>query len=482
MVDMASLERLDSYPYRHRVNEVMGSPVATVLPGTGIADACRQMADAGISSLVVADDTGRPVGIVTERDVLRAVAAHRENVVSLPLSRVMSSPVATVRDDALLYVAMGRMDRLKLRHLVAVDAQGRATGMVTVRGLLHIRAGSALALGDEIIMADKADAMAAAKDRLPLLAGGLLAEGVDGASIAAVTSSVLRDMTARCAELAERSLAEDGWGPAPAPWCVLLLGSGGRRESLFGADQDNAILHSGAESVDSWFAELGRRMNRMLDAAGVPLCKGGVMAQNPQWRRSLDGWRGEIARWMKEADGEELLNISIFCDFRPVHGDTALAETLRGDLAAAAAASPRFLHAMAGTVSSMGSALGVLGQFKTRDGRLDLKLTGLLPLVSTVRLLALKHRITASGTGERLRALAAGGHMPAHEAHKFIDGLDLMLRVLARQQVADLAEGLTLSNRIDPKRLPADDRHRLKDVFKSLGALHWVLSNALSTA
>lgn len=482
MVDMASLERLDSFPYRHRVHEVMGSPVATASSDTGIADACRHMAEAGISSLVVADPAGRPAGIVTERDVLRAVAAHQGNAVTLPLSQVMSSPVATVRDDALLYVAMGRMDRLKLRHLVAVDAQGRATGMVTVRGLLHVRAGSALALGDEIALADKPEQMAAAKDRLPLLARGLLAEGVDGASVAAVTSSVLRDMTARCAELAERSLAEDGWGPAPAPWCVLLLGSGGRRESLFGADQDNAVLHSGSDSADAWFAEVGRRMNRMLDVAGVPLCKGGVMAQTPQWRRSLGAWRTEIARWMKEADGEELLNISIFCDFRPVHGDIALAETLRGDLTAAAAASPRFLHAMAGTVSSMGSALGVLGQFKTREGRLDLKLTGLLPLVSTVRLLALKHKVAATGTGDRLRALAAGGHMPAHEAQKFIDGLDLMLRVLAWQQVADLADGLSLSNRIDPKRLPEADRHRLKEAFKSLGALHWVLTNALSTA
>jgi CBS domain-containing protein len=293
---------------------------------------------------------------------------------------------------------------------------------------------------------------------------------------------VLRDMTARCAELAERSMLEDDWGAAPASWCVLLLGSGGRRESLFGADQDNAIIHAGEAGADPWFAELARRMNHMLDSAGVPLCKGDVMAQNPQWRHSVDGWRSEIARWMKDADGEELLNISIFCDFRPVYGDTRLAQTVRDALAEAAAHSPRFLHAMAGTVSRMGTALGVLGQFKTREGRLDLKLTGLLPLVSTVRLLALKHAITATGTAERLRALVAGNHMPAHEAERFIDGLDLMLRVLARQQVTDLADNIPLSNRIEPKRMPEDERHRLKDVFKSLGALHWVLNNALSTA
>lgn len=98
----------------------------------------------------------------------------------MAVAAVMSRPVATVRQDAFVYVAMGRMDRLRLRHLVAVDAAGRATGMVTVRGLLHLRAGAALAFGDEIATAASAADMAAVRARVPSLADGLLAEGVGG--------------------------------------------------------------------------------------------------------------------------------------------------------------------------------------------------------------------------------------------------------------------------------------------------------------
>ncbi len=482
MADTSSLERIESFPYRHRVHEVMGSPVATVRPEAAVAEACRRMAEDGISSLVVTDDHGRPIGIVTERDVLRTVARHREKAISQPVARVMSSPVATVRDDALLYVAMGRMARLHLRHLVAVDQLGRATGMVTVRGLLHLRASTALALGDEVVTAEDAAGMARAREQAPTLARALLAEGIDGLGIAAVTSSVLRDMTARAAQLAEQAMRDEGWGAPPAPYCVLLLGSGGRRESLFGADQDNAIVHDGAEPHDAWFAELGRRMNLTLDQAGVPLCRGGVMAGNKTWRHNLPGWRDAIDRWMGEADGEELLNVAIFCDFRPVHGEMTLARHVRAHLAEAAATSPRFLHAMAGTVSGMGTALGVLGQFKTREGRIDIKMTGLIPLVSTVRLLALKHRITATGTVERLRALSAGGQLSGKDADTFVEGHELMVRALLYQQIADLDAGRPISNRVDPHILKKDDRNSLKAAFKALSSLNWVLSSALSTA
>lgn len=481
MVDTTSLEKIDSFPYRHRVAEVMSSPVATVSPATTIGDASRAMADGGVSSLVVVDAGGCPAGIVTERDVLRALASHRQEAVDMAVAAVMSRPVATVRQDAFVYVAMGRMDRLRLRHLVAVDAAGRATGMVTVRGLLHLRAGAALAFGDEIATAASAADMAAVRARVPSLADGLLAEGVGGLGVAAVASSVLRDMTMRAAQLAELSMAADGRGSAPAAWCLLLLGSGGRRESLFGADQDNAIVHAGGEADDAWFAEAGSRINATLAAAGVPLCKGGVMARNAEWRRSVEGWRGEIDRWMKEADGPELLNVDIFVDFRPVHGDYGLAQQVRDHLMKRAAASSRFLHLMAASVSDLSTPLGVLGQFKTKNGRLDIKLHGLLPLVSATRLLALKHRIPETGTAERLRGLARGGFMPEHEARGYMASHELMVRVLLEQQIADRAAGIEISNLIEVKRLAPEDRHRLKAAFHSIDSLKWVLRSALST-
>src|SRR5690606_32195369 len=128
---------------------------------------------------------------------------------------------------------------------------------------------------------------------------------------------------------AAEGMVRDGHGPAPAPWCYLVLGSGGRGESLLAADQDNAIVHDGRAEDDAWFAELGRRASETLDEAGIPYCRGGVMAMNEAWRRSLADWRRQIDRWVAKAEGESLLNVDIFYDFQPVYGDRALAEALR---------------------------------------------------------------------------------------------------------------------------------------------------------
>jgi len=480
-LDTESLERIDSFPYRHRVSEVMSRPLATAAPQASLVDASRVMVSSGISSLVVVDPHGRAIGIITERDVLRAAAQTGSIGLHMPLSAVMSQPVMTVHEDAPLFVAMGRLERLKIRHLVVIDRAGMPVGMITARVLLKLRAGQALALGDEIAHAADAGQLAQVQARVPALAKALLGEGVSPLGVANITSTVLRDMTARAAELAERSMVDDGWGPAPVPACILVLGSGGRGESLFHPDQDNAIVHGGTDEHEPWFAEAGKRIATTLEAAGVPLCKGGVMAMNPPWRRSVDSWKAEIDRWVREARGEDVLNIDIFVDFRPVYGDSALADQVRAHLTEKAARSKPFLHMLAGSTADMRVPLGLFGNFITQGGRLDIKKAGLLPLVSAVRVLAVKHRIDATATRDRLDRLAESGHLPKGEAHLLAELHELLVDILLRQQIADQEEGVPLSNRIDPNRLDRLEKQKLKAGFKQIQALTTVLETALNS-
>jgi signal-transduction protein with cAMP-binding, CBS, and nucleotidyltransferase domain len=480
-LDTSSLERIDSFPYRHKVAEVMSAPAVTIPPQATLVEAARVMAEKGISSIMVTASDDLPLGIVTERDVLRAVAQTGSIGMHQPLSAVMSSPVATVKEEALIFVALGRMDRLKIRHLAVVDRQGRAVGMVSARSLLKLRAGSALALGDEIASAPDAQALALAHAKVPSLAKALLEEGVEPTGIANVVSTVLRDITARAAELAELAMADDGWGGPPAPGCLLILGSGGRGESLFKADQDNAIIYDGGPDADPWYAEISRRICETLDEAGVPKCKGGVMCVNAQWRRSSENWKAEIDRWMREAKGEDVLNIDIFIDFKPVYGTQSLADPIRSHLLEKAGKPGPFLHLLASSAAQMRPPLGMFGRIKTQEGRFDIKLSGLLLLVGAVRVLALKHRIDAQSTRERLALLAKGGHMSDEEANAFSRLHDFMIGLQIRQQLADIRNGLALSNRVDPKIMSRAERSYLKDGFKRLNALAWVMQNALST-
>jgi CBS domain-containing protein len=475
-----ALKGIDSFPYRHRVAELMSSPVISVPPEITLVAASTVMADRGISSIIVSSPDGRALGIVTERDVLRAVARSGGIGMQLPLSSVMSSPVASVPSDAFVFSAIGRMDRLRIRHLMVVDEKDKPVGMLSARALLRLRAGSALALGDEAASAENIEQLRHVMEGVPGLARGLIKEGVEGLAIAQVISQVLRDVTARAAVLSSNAMADEGWGAAPSPWCVLILGSGGRGESLFSADQDNAIVHMAEEDDHPWFAELGKRFCDMLNEIGIVHCKGGVMAKNPEWRHNLDGWKAEVDRWISRGDGADILNIDIFLDFVPIMGERDLAAQLREYVLEKSAESKRFLRMLSGVTGEMRAPIGFFGGLKTeRDGRLDLKKAGLLPLVSAVRVLAIKNKIAATSTPNRLRGLAELNQMNAAEAQDFIRDHALMLRLMLRQQLADRKAGMANSARIDPKLFKPGERGELIAAFKRINNLNWLLEQSL---
>ncbi|HVO14936.1 MAG TPA: DUF294 nucleotidyltransferase-like domain-containing protein [Alphaproteobacteria bacterium] len=478
-MDVSGLERIDSFPYRHRVADVMRAPAVTAPPAITLAEGARRMNEAGVSSLVVTAD-GRPVGIVTERDLLRRVAERGGEALSLSLSAIMSSPVEAVPPDVFVYVALARMARRGLRHLAVVDHDGRLAGVLTASALLRQRAGRGLALADEVQRAEDPAAMAAVMRQLPALARGLLAEGTQAREVAAVISAVVRDITQRCAELAEATLAAAGQGGPPAPYACLALGSAGRGESLLVPDQDNALVHGGDADDAPWFAAFGRHLADLLDASGVPYCKGGVMASEPLWRHSLAGWESLVERWVGAPRPADLLNVDIFFDFVPVHGDRTLAARLRARATEAAARAPAFLMLLAEAMKTMHPPFGLLGGLRTRDGRVDLKSGGLLPLVTGARLMALKCASSATATLDRLGAAREAGALNAEDATALAEGHEFLLRLVLDQQIADIAAGVPPSTKVELARLARPVRRRLTEVLRQVDAIELNVRDVLT--
>lgn len=477
-MDRQALERLDSYPYRFRVADVMSRPPITAATDATLAQAAQRMRESGISSLIVVDVEDRPTGIFTERDLLLAVAAHGGGALERTVGQVANRPVHAVAPDDFLFTAIARMDRMGVRHLAVVDpGSGRLVGVVSARVLLRQRAQKALVLGDEIAVTDRAEDMAALHRRLPELAGALLREGMSAVEIAALLSAVLREISSRAAELAEAAMPR----PAPAHWCFLVLGSGGRGESLLAADQDNAIVHAAAADDDSWYEEVGRRAADFLDRSGIPYCKGGVMAMNRECRHNIVGWRQRIAGWVSRPEGVNLLNADIFYDFRPVHGDIALAGQLRRTAQELARSRP-FLALLGAQLAEMGTPLGIFGGFKTEEGRVDLKKGGLLPLVSAARVLALREGSPALDTGNRLAAAVASGHLNAEDEIRLRDAHELLLRVVLEQQIEDAGKGIAPSPKVEVKRLDGLTRQRLREALRLIQNIDLTVRDALTAA
>jgi signal-transduction protein with cAMP-binding, CBS, and nucleotidyltransferase domain len=478
--DVSSLARLDSFPYRHRLAEVMEHPVLTARREITLAEACDRMNAGPSSALVVVDDDGRMIGIITERDVLSAFSRLRATAFDMPLAELMSSPVQALPETAFLYAGIARMVRLGLRHLVVVDDADRPVGVVTGRTLLKVRASHALVIGDELSQAQSAADMAHARTLLPDLAAGLLAEDVSARVIAAVIGSVVREMTGRAAQMAESALLADGWGPPPARWAALILGSGGRGESLLAFDQDNAIVHAGNSADDAWYVELGRRMNDILNAAGIPYCIGEVMARNPIWCHSLDDWKSEIRRWVFEPQLQTVMYVDIFFDFALAHGDVALARELKQFAVDTAGQSGFFLQFLCLNVSQMDVPLSIFGGLATDHGRLNAKKLGLLPLVSAARAKALAAGIAAAGTAERYAALTQAGLMHADDLASLLAAHEVILRAVLLQQLADIRRGLLPSSQVEPGKLPRPLQRQLKAAFQRIRTLKTLIGSLMA--
>lgn len=477
-----ALRQLDSFPYIHRVADVMVAPVATAHPHDTLEATVRALRERRHGSCLVIDGDGRAIGIVTERDVLNALGRLGGEALVLRLEALMSTPVEWIAPDALLYRAIARMDRRRIRHLPVLDGDGRPLGMITTRSLLRLRAGRSLAIGDAVETAPDAAALRAAHDELPALAAALLADDVAAADVSAVLSAITRDITARAAHLATQEMAQAGESGAPAPWCLLVLGSAGRGESLLAPDQDNALIvaDGGAGEIDGWFARWSERINAILDAAGVPLCKGGVMARNRAFRRTVSEWRGEIARWIALPQGEALLNVDIFFDAVAVAGDRTLSAAVFEPALAQAGRAPAFLRQLAEAGTAHRPPLGFFGRLQLHEGRIDLKRGGLLPVVSAARVMALKIGARDAGTDARLQAAVAAGRLGGDNAESLARARQTFAAAILNQQIADLAQGKPPGNAVDPRPLTRRQRTELKAALRQAGECATLVQDVLS--
>jgi CBS domain-containing protein len=473
-----TFQRIDSFPYRHRVADIMRAPAQFLPANAPVRSALARMTGAQISSLYVRsprrDDRAVPAsecGIVTERDLLRALARHGADALDVSVERFMSKPLATVPADSFVYRAIARMSRLKIRHLAAIDDAGSVVGALSSRDLLRLRAHEAVSLGDEIDQAEDVHALAAAWAKLPRAAAALLAEAVPARDVAAVISHELGELTRQAAVLAQIRLRAEGRGDPPCPYAVAVLGSAGREESLLAMDQDNALFFAEGEpgsSEDVWFAAFGGHLAEILHEVGVPYCRGGVMASQPRWRGSLATWRARIADWIGRANPQDLLSVDIFFDLQAVHGDAGLAHGLREQAFAAAKGQAAFAKLLLEAAGAIEPGLTLFGRFRTDKGRIDLKRTGLFGIVNTARALAICHQVVERSTPARLAGIGALGIGGERDLAALAEAQSIFLELILSQQIEDIDHGTPASNAVAVNRLTRKDRDRLRGALRAV--------------
>lgn len=112
------------------VRQVITKKLETIHPSSNAQDAAKRMSDKKVSSLVVIEKGDTPVGIVTERDLVRHVCSKDISSDSVLIQEIMSSPMVTIDVNASIEQAADKMIQNKVRHLLIVD-KDRIHGMIT---------------------------------------------------------------------------------------------------------------------------------------------------------------------------------------------------------------------------------------------------------------------------------------------------------------------------------------------------------------
>jgi CBS domain-containing protein len=441
----------------------------TATPETSLREALQIMAAERVGSMVVVEpESGRPLGIFTLHDLLHRVAVKDGDLDRMIMSVMSDSGLLMLNWRATVYQAALLMARHGVHHILVVDASDRLAGVVSQGDIYELQSGGGKAISGDIRGARDLDGLVAAADDIRRLGVRMLAEGAAAEPLTQLISSLNDHLTGRIIELAMQEF------PLPkVPWCWLAFGSEGRFEQTLSTDQDNGLIFAAAddeaEAVRQAFLPFAKAVNGRLDACGFPLCKGNIMAGNPELCLSAGEWRHKFFSWLQAGNPQALLNATIFFDFRPLHGQTDLADDLRLWLQENVPGAPIFLRLMATAALSVEPPLGVIRDFAFDRNEefphtIDLKVSGSRLFVDAARILALANGLAETGTAQRLRTLAERGKLGRDDIDAIVDGFFFIQQLRLRVQQEAAAAGA--ANRVDPDELNELDRLIFKEACK----------------
>ena len=112
------------------------TPIVMVSSDASVMEAVRTMSEESIGAVVVKEGN-RLVGIFSERDLMLRVVSEKRDPERTPIQDVMTSPVETIHRDSTVDDALKFMLEKHIRHLPILDRDGRVSGMISMRSLLH---------------------------------------------------------------------------------------------------------------------------------------------------------------------------------------------------------------------------------------------------------------------------------------------------------------------------------------------------------
>ena len=457
------------------VSALIKRPPITLPPHTSIREAAQVMSEKRVSSVLIVEQE-LLFGLITDRDLRnRVIAAGIDTarpIADIATLAPMSIDVKNPAFDALLLMA-----RHNIHHVPVLDGQ-RIAGMITATDLTEQHSTSAVYLAGDIYKQTTIEGLQAVAGKVKRLQQSLAAAEASAYSTGHIVTAITDAITCRLLQLGEALL-----GPTPVDYVWVAAGSQARNEQTAKSDQDNCMLLD--DTYDdaqhgAYFKALARYVCDGLDACGYVHCPGEMMAMTDQWRQPRRKWAEYFARWTGQPDPQSLMLTCVFFDLRAIHGNSALLDGLRQDVLQRTKGNSIFLAHMVGNALQHQPPLGMFKGISTirsgeHKGTIDLKHTGVVPIVDLARVYALAGGDSAVNTNDRLANAGAGGAISEQSARDLRDALEFLAFLRIQHQARQIAAGQSPDNYLNPDEISNFERTQLKDAFNVVAALQNVL-------
>lgn len=451
--------------------------MTTVKEDTPIREAAQVMVFNKISSLIVINKNGLPGGIVTDRDLREKVVAKGRNVQE-PIKNIVT--LALIRADAQesCFEALMKMIQYNIHHLLVIE-EGVVKGIVTNHDLMLLQGTSPVSLTKDILNQSTLEGLRPLMGKIKHVIGLLLKENVKLDQLTRIVSELFDRLIRKVLDFTEREL-----GTPPLPYGVIVYGCEGRREQIYEANQDYALVYADPPAsadqviINRYFANFWPLFGSNLKKIGFSPRPSRFAFGNPTGCQPLSHWKHVFKEWILNPTLASSEEAAIFFDSRPIYGKVGLFQEVRDTLPSYLLQGERnLLKYLAALCLKHPAPVGFHQQFLVeKDGshkdRFDLQRQAIIPLVDLIRLFALDSGVKETSTLARLNALKGKHSLVKQFGRELEHAFEFIMLLDIHHQQEKVQTGEAVDHILSPDRLSNPERKTLREAFHLITRLH----------
>ncbi|MCG8698592.1 MAG: DUF294 nucleotidyltransferase-like domain-containing protein, partial [Bacteroidales bacterium] len=457
---------LMNQPIKHFTQEMLTCDFETTIQDAAILMTRKKQ------HVVFVQKQGKIIGVINANDLKDRVVAVGLDT-QCTIIEIMTSPVVSISENALLYEAVLLLKSKGVSHLAINNETGKHVGVLGFSEISKMQQNSVSYLIKEVEISESVDELKAIYKRVPVLVNALIESGDKTQNITRIITSISDAIVKRLIQL-----GIEQQGEPPCEFAFMVMGSEGRMEQTLLTDQDNAIIFSDLTGDDlnlafEYFQKLGTYVCGNLHKVGYKLCDGDNMAQNPKWTQPVSKWKEYFTQWINTSEPQDILDASIFFDFREVFGSAQMIEELRQHVNTAVESKSVFLYHMAQSVLKFKPPVSVFGNIVS-SGSSDEQNTVnvkklLMPIIGFIRVYSLSNAINETNSLSRLKQLYVKEVVKKSMYDELVLAYNYLMQMRFRFQTENILQDLPPNNDININKLTHIEIATLKKIFSEIG-------------